>query len=156
MISSIALRNDHPFSSRFSDDESPFLAKCFIVTFVGKFRSDEVLGFHIDVKISDGVSTMPVRIADSACRDFLGFSAPKLLAWKRDKEKHRDRFMAASKRLIEFNQMLMHVNGVFQLEKLPPSAKNAENLEAQVVEMRRFELEDFLRLQRDVAWAKGK
>ena len=124
------------------------------MTFIGKFRSDEVDGFHIDVKLCDGVSRLSVRIGDAPCRQFLRFNASEYLTWKRDKEKHRDQLTAASKRLVELNRMLMHVNAVFRLEKLPKNLKNIENLEALVTEFRDFGIEDLQRLKDEVEWAR--
>ena len=124
------------------------------MTFIGKFRSDEVHGFHIDVKLCDGVSTLSVRIGDSPCRNFLRFNATEYLAWKREKEKYRDQLVTASKRLVDLNQMLMHVNAVFRLEKLPKTLENIENLEALVTELRDFRREDLQRLRNQVDWAR--
>jgi len=131
---------------------SPFLAKCFIVTFLGKFRSDATSGFHIDVKITDGVSTLSVRISDAVCSGFLRFTAQEYLLWKSDKDAHREKLTAASKKLVEFNQMLMHVNALFQLETFPKaiiSSSSSDHLDATVVEIKQFGVEDLLRLHKN-------
>jgi len=151
-------------STNEGESSEPFLSKCFIVTFLGKFRSDADSGFHIDVKITDGISTFNVRISDSVCSGFLRFSAGDYLTWKKDKERHREKLSAASKRLVEFNQMMMLVSCLFRLEKFPKtnssssssSSSSVDHLDAVVVELREFGLEDLLRLHKDTGRAKRK
>jgi len=130
------------------DKDDHFWTKCFIITFIGKFRNLEE-GYHIDVKLSDGMSTLNVRITDVVCEKFLGFSSKNLLLWKKNKQEYQEQWIKSSKRLLEFNKMLMHVNCMFRLEKFPESN---EHLAAQVTEMRDFSQEDLIRLQHSLSF----
>jgi hypothetical protein len=88
-----------------------------------------------------------VRIANKICEDFLHFTADEFINWKKDKHQNASPLADASKRLLAFNQMLMHVTKVFGLKAVEPvegtgTSGEASAVEAVAAEMRSVNAED--------------